>query len=130
MILSFLTKTTYRGIIKQALNTDIQTKLEVLKNIDLNNISDFGKQVDVIEIKKTIAFQLGQTILLNRGIEVYTKDEVAANFNVLKPYLYRDVQTNFTDLQNTINTFIITLEERIPSMKYTTEYKYQPIESS
>ncbi|MBL0287093.1 MAG: hypothetical protein IPQ19_06650 [Bacteroidetes bacterium] len=31
MILSFLTKTTYRGIIKQALNTNIQTKLEVLK---------------------------------------------------------------------------------------------------
>ena len=91
MILSFLTKTSYRGIIKQALNTNI---------------------------------------LLNDGIEVYTKDEVAANFKVLKPYLYRDESTNFTDIQNTLNTFIITLEERIPFMKYTTEYKYQPIESS
>lgn len=130
MILSFLTKTTYRGIIKQALNTNIQTKLEVFKNIDLNKIVDFGKNADVTEIKKTIAFQLGQTILLNRGIEVYTKDEVASNFKVLKPYLYRDESTNFTDLQNALNTFIITLEERIPFMKNTTEYKYQPIESS
>ena len=55
---------------------------------------------------------------------------VAANFKVLKPYLYRDASTNFTDLQNTLNTFILTLEERIPFMKYTTEYKYHPIESS
>jgi hypothetical protein len=128
MILSFLTKTSFRNNIKTALDSTIQTKLEVLKNIDLNLIIDFGRNANIIEIKKTIAFQLGQTLLLNDGIEVYTKNEVADKINILKPYLLRDTQTNFNDLQQTLNTYIITLEKRIPLMNSTIEYKYQTIE--
>jgi hypothetical protein len=66
--------------------------------------------------------------LLNDGIEVYTKNEVADKINILKPYLLRDTQTNFNDLQQTLNTYIITLEKRIPLMNSTIEYKYQTIE--
>jgi len=127
MILSFLTKTTFRNSVKKALNTDIQTKLDVLKIISLNTIDDFGTKTDITEMKKTMAFQLGQTLLLNDGIEVYTKDEVANNFTELSSYLYREENTDFQNLQTALSKFIITLEERIKTIKSTTEYKYKLI---
>lgn len=63
-------------MIKGALNADIYNKIQVLHQIEYEKISDWGKSQNHIEIKKTLAFQLGQTLALANGIECYTKQQI------------------------------------------------------
>ncbi|MCU0329311.1 MAG: hypothetical protein MUE53_09995 [Chitinophagales bacterium] len=124
MILSFLSRTTYRNSVKLALKGSIETKLDVLKSINLNSLVDFGKNMKDLEIKKSIAFQLGQTLLLSNGIEVYTKNDISRHINQLEPYLKRREPTDFLVLQTYLTAFSNSLEARIPNMIYKTEYKF------
>jgi hypothetical protein len=124
MILSFLSRTTYRNSVKLGLKGSIETKLDVLKLINLTSLIDFGKNMNDVEVKKSIAFQLGQTLLLNVGIEVYTKNDISRHINQLEPYLMRCVPTDFLSLQTYLTAFGNSLEARMPIMNYKTEYKY------
>jgi hypothetical protein len=124
MILSFLSRTKYRNNVKLALKGSIETKLDVLKLINLTSLIDFGKTINDVEVKKSIAFQIGQTLLLNEGIEVYTKNDISMHMNKLEHYLMRIEPTDFLVLQTYLTYFSNSLEERIPNMNYKTEYKY------
>ena len=48
------------------------------------------------DVKKLIAFQIGQILGLTDSVELYTKSEIASYYIDLKPYLYR----NSTDNEN------------------------------
>jgi len=50
------------------------------------------KEMDADQLKG-VAFQVGQTLLLVRGVEVYTKEEVAEALRELKPFLFREPYT-------------------------------------
>jgi hypothetical protein len=124
MILSFLSKTKYRTLIKEALNGDIHQKIITLERIDLNCITDFGKGQNSVEIKKTIAFQLGQILALENGKELYTKNLIIDYYPALQDYLLRSENTNFVTLVNYLNQYIKILKSRVSYMRQTTEYKY------
>ena len=95
ILLSFLSRTEYRSIVKSALGSPDNAKREncinCLRAIDFNLIKSFGsKNGEPLDIIKQIAFQIGQTTaLVKSGVELYTKQEVDFHFPPLKPYLKR-----------------------------------------
>lgn len=125
MVLSFLSKTEYRAVVKKALKGDLSDKIEVLNSIDFTSISYFGKGKDSEGILKSIAFQFGQLILLHEGSEVYTKSQIAIRFPELKKYLDRAENPDLNSLQNVLEEFVVLLKARLPAMKIMTEYKYE-----
>ena len=122
MLLSFISKTQYRTIVKQALKQDIHTKMQTLKAIDFNIVEDFGKGSNALDLKKSMAFQLGQTLALYQDIEVYTKQEIIAYFPELEPFLMRFPNTEMKTIQQFVNQFIAILEMEVPKMKITEDF--------
>lgn len=94
MILSHLSRTQMRPSIKAALHSDWVLRKKVLQEIAENwyniIINDRGHNMSAKDILKVVAFQLGQTIALIDGEELYTKYEISQKFPYLKPYLYRE----------------------------------------
>lgn len=125
MILSFLSKTEYRFLVKNALKGDINEKLKALKAISLNQITAFGKDKSNENSIKSIAFQLGQTILLYEGKEVYTKNQILTCIPELKKYLLREPNVDLEDLQKCLSEFVELLKIRVVTMKNFSEYKYE-----
>lgn len=108
-ILSYFTKTMYRKEIKSALDGDIDIKYEVLKQPYFSEL--LHKQVDT-DVIKSIAFQLGQTLGLEAGQEFYTKDDIAAYFPPLTPFLMREKVDNKEILLLFFERFLTKLEAR------------------
>ncbi len=115
--LSFFSRTALRKVIKEALRGDFIQKINVLKTINLSKYSDFGRKGSLIEFNKTIAFQLGQTLGLMEGIELYTKETILEQYPDLELFLLRNPSANSTILQAFLNKFIHLAEERIPKME-------------
>lgn len=89
-ILSFISRTQYRGPIKQALAGTATDKHGLLKAIEFKYISDLGhKNTNLVDFYKTLAFQMGQSFLLNQGIEAYTKSDIGMRITDLAPFLNR-----------------------------------------
>lgn len=90
-ILSYLSRTEYRQVVKSALkNNNIKSKIDTLISIKISAISDFGKNRPTLEVYKTIAFQIGQTLsLIEDGVELYTKKDISKRYPMLYSYLYR-----------------------------------------
>lgn len=75
--LSLISKSHYRIELKKALASyDFNKRLEVLELIEWNTIDVALLTTDML---KTIAFQVGQTIDLMKGVESYTKKSVSTN---------------------------------------------------
>jgi len=125
MILSFLSKTQYRVLVKKALTGNLHEKIQALETINLSDITSFGKDKNSQDILKSIAFQLGQTIALQEGKELYTKNQIAASFPDLRKYLFREGNVDLNDLQKWLYTFTEILKTRSALMKNTFEYKYE-----
>ncbi|KIX20175.1 hypothetical protein SY27_13570 [Flavobacterium sp. 316] len=121
MLLSFISKTQYRTIVKQALKQDIYVKIEALKTIDFNTVEDFGKGSNALDLKKSMAFQLGQTLALYEDVELYSKQEIVTYFPELEPYLMRFPNTEIETIQQFVAQFIAILELEVPKMKITEE---------
>lgn len=117
IILSHLSRSQYRAQVKEALVSDWFTRIKTLEDIDLTTIdfSTLNKNMTTEDILKTIAFQLGQTILLIDGIECYTKGSVAENLPSLIPFLYRDYGSHVTVLGRWKNYFIEMIKKTIVS---------------
>ena len=90
VILSFLSRSQHRVVVKNALRSDIYTKIKALNNIDLSSIDMGNKKVDPYDYCKVIAFQLGQTLSLIDGDELYTKESIGEYYPDLSPLLMRD----------------------------------------
>ncbi len=126
MILSFFTKSKYRYEIKKALNGDIDLKFEILKN---RNLFELIEQNDV-DLKKILAFQIGQAMALDNGIELYSKDEIGNHYITLKPYLNRELRTSMEDLNIHLSMFLDKLIVKKASMDIKIEYKFQKLSSN
>ncbi|WP_157560128.1 hypothetical protein U8527_19900 [Kordia algicida OT-1] len=105
LVASF-TRTNLRKQSKTALRSDVATQLDFLAQIQLKNYTDFGKHGSVIEIYKSMAFQLGMTLALLKGIEVYTKEGIIEIFPELENYLMRK-EENSEALQKHLQLFIM-----------------------
>ena len=106
IVISHLSRSQYRVEIKSALRGDWNKRMDVLGKIVLDEI-DFdtlNKNMSAADIKKVIAFQVGQTLALLDGVEVYTKSGIANFYPKLKPYLQRYSDSN-DDLQEMLNEF-------------------------
>lgn len=88
-LVSCFTRTILRKEAKEALKGSLQVKSEFLEKINLVDYTEFGKVGSKIEIYKSMAFQLGITLALIDGIELYTKEDVAEKYSNLSNYLLR-----------------------------------------
>lgn len=89
VILSFLSRSEHRKIVKKALKADVYAKIGTLAKIDLSKVERHDVKVSMEDYHKVIAFQLGQTIALLRDIELYTKEGIGGYFPELKKMLDR-----------------------------------------
>lgn len=105
-LLSYFSRTEHRVAIKAALRSDcMKEKLEALRLIRIQDISDFGKKGENKDVYKFIAFQIAQTCsLIETGHEIFTKQMASEYDPQLRPYLYREV----TDPKDTtyLNDFL------------------------
>ena len=114
-LLSHYSRTEYRPQVKQALKSHSwDEKLTTLKKIDYNNVTDFKKDTRE-NVFKIFAFQLGQTLALLDGIELFTKSDIANHFPTLQPYLYRASIVDPSDLVAFIHDFV----DRLKGLQYT-----------
>ena len=116
-ILSYVSRTDLRVDVKRALRSiDIQTKIEVLKLIDLTKIDDFVKN-DKIEVYKFFAFQLGQAIsLLEDNEELFTKSSVKVKYPEMIDFLSRKETNSVTELQLFLERFINIVESSVKTV--------------
>lgn len=125
VLLSFLSRTKYRDIVKNALYSDCHEKIKTLYMCD---ISDFTKD-DILkrnvlftDFLKIYAFQLGQTIGLIQGIELYTKEEIMDTYPELTPYILRDDSQNLIVLNQWKNHFLDLIKDM--KLKSYIEYNF------
>lgn len=108
------TRTDLRLQAKAALRVNVATQLEFLDTIKLKKYTDFGKNGSIIEVYKTLAFQLGMTLALLNNKEVYTKEAIIKLFPELENYLLRKDQ-NSEALQKHLKLFITMVKSNTKS---------------
>lgn len=120
VILSFLSRTQHRLEVKAALRGSLQDKYRVIDTIDFTDIGDLGKRnIEYVDFKKTLAFQLGQTLaLMEYGVELYTKNEIGAAFRELAPMLHR--------LEDRTDSNMKTLARHVQRLLESTDARYTP----
>lgn len=105
IVLSLLSRSVYRPEIKPALKSNDQSKrLEVLRKIDFCSL-ELGTNVC-----KSIAFQLGQSLALNQGHELYSKSELKEHFSDLSPFLDRFKVPTFSPLNEIRDRFLDSMK--------------------
>jgi hypothetical protein len=91
IMLSFLSRTEQRAIVKSALRGSASDKLSVLSEIHFHDIKNLGKNnQDLVEFYKQSAFQIGQCLGLMNGAELYTKEDIVRYCFDLEGYLKRN----------------------------------------
>ena len=105
---SMLSRTSHRTLIKGALKGTTQNKIDALDIMYLPSVKDLGKtNMTFPDYLKTMAFQIGQTLALIDGKELYTKEDIGDEYPGLRPYLQRDVTANLQTLQWAKNALIM-----------------------
>jgi hypothetical protein len=115
-ILSHLSRSQYRTVIKSALSSgDWKFKLNTLLSIPLADIdfSTLNHHMSPEDIKKVIAFQIGQSIGLMDGYEYYTKSEIAYAYPILRQFLYRNPDSNINELTAMLKYFIKRIYDEV-----------------
>ena len=117
-LLSYCSRTQWRESVKKALQSgNLNQKIEVLKTLDLSQITDFDKNTK-IEAYKFFAFQMGQTLaLLQDNVELFTKNKVAEYYPELSDYLARK-ETDVTNLKNFWNRFVNFVEKQYTQVEH------------
>lgn len=83
----------------------------MLQSTDLRQLKWTVSDDDQTDRIKSLAFQLGQAVTLNDGVELYTKKDLADYMPELRPYLYRENCT-LDDLEDVKNRFIRIISEK------------------
>lgn len=90
VFLSFFSRTEDRVRIKSALRGNLREKLAVLEGLDMVTASEAVKdKIGAGDFYKMLAFQIGQCLGLYRGLELYTKEDIADEYPLLAPFLFR-----------------------------------------
>ncbi|MFN0203482.1 MAG: hypothetical protein ACKVTZ_18290 [Bacteroidia bacterium] len=109
VLLSYLTKTKERSPIKTALKGDFLQKIDALSILQLTDYEteeSLGNTNTLADFQKTFAFQIGQTLALLQGIELFTKNEIAHHFPDLQAYLNRETGVSNAVLQEYLELFV------------------------
>lgn len=106
-ILSFFSRTQYRETVKKALKGNWEDRINAFKSIDFNSIdfNSLSKNYTEKDILKVIAFQIGQTMGLLQGVELYTKEAIAEKFYSLGWFIYRK-DTDIKYMLEMLNNFL------------------------
>lgn len=104
-----------RLLIKSALKGLVNERLEVLKMIDYNIHTFPKKKENIVDIYKTISFQLAQTLALFEGIEIYSKENAIQYYPELSKFIMREIGDKNV-LNHYLNELIILTEKEIPKM--------------
>jgi hypothetical protein len=106
-ILSAISRTQYRVAVKAALKGDAKAKVDTLRGIDLSTITKMGDKnnMSLRDFYKLFAFQVGQTSGLFVNNELYTKSDIASEYPVLMPHLYKELDV-FPQIEQIKNQFL------------------------
>jgi hypothetical protein len=122
IILSYLSKSNERVLIKSALNGTIYSKIKVLKELNLSEIVFSSKEKNLKEdIYKVITFQMAQTLALLEGKEIYTKKEAISLYPDLATYLLRNQNSSLHLLENFFVQFSNNILLLHPIFSFQTE---------
>lgn len=112
-IISILSRTHYRSQVKFALRNNWSDRVAVLKILDFTTIDyeNLHKQNNYHDMLKVIAFQIGQGLGLLCGHELYTKSDIAKTYPLLKPFLYRENNLDFTKLNEMLQKYALELKK-------------------
>jgi len=120
-IMSFFSREPeLRPLIKSALRGDILERLETLRHIDFTKYNTFpGKKEKHEDIYKVLAFQFAQVFGLSNQQEIYTKEDAAIQFPVLKGLLAREpiTEKDIEHLNIYLQKFIIIAALEMNSME-------------
>ena len=121
-IITFYSRTELRKEIKSALRGNLLMKLEVLKKIDFQKMSEFPDKKEKIEdIYKVLAFQFGQYESLRSGYESdsYTKNGIIKNYPNLSNLLNRGkiIEDDLIILNFYLKNFIGYIESNIDLLR-------------
>ena len=121
ILLSFLSRTNIRPNVKKALKSDAFSQYELLNKINLAQFNDLSKTgVKHEDAIKTLAFQMGQTLALIKGKELYSKESIYNEYPQLENYLKRKSHCLFPlevfkqDFLNNINKEELKNKKEIP----------------
>ena len=115
-ITSFFSRTVQRIAVKKALRGDFLTKIEFLSQLRLSDFTNYERKGSQIDFNKTAAFQLGQTLALMNGIELYTKEAIIKYFPKLEPHLMRNEDASIIVLQELLDKFVMHSKTLLPKM--------------
>ena len=115
IILSHLSRSSMRPMIKSALRGSWNERLSALKEVIAHfNEIDFSvlnKNMSREDILKVIAFQTGQTLALLNETELYTKAEITEEYCVLKQFLYRSDNSDVAELADMLKKLLAEIEK-------------------
>ena len=110
IIISHLSRTHLRPIIKNALRSTWEERLACLEtiidNLDKMDFEHANHNMTALDIKKILAFQMGQTLALLNNKELYTKAEIASEFPLLRATLSRQSDASIDDLKSVMRVFL------------------------
>ena len=122
-MLMYLSRSEYRFDVKKALNSNFIQKIKTLEIIDLSKPIELGKNsVEYVDFLKSMCFQLGQSLALLNGIEVYTKEEIIERFPDLESMIMR-TGIDLDSLEKYKTEFVRMSKLRLKDMRTFDEYK-------
>lgn len=131
VLLSFVSRSRFRCEVKKALKSQIfEYKLEILKKCYYDIlIFKLNNKINPIEMKKTVAFQIGQTWALIEGLELYTKNSISKHYNQLSDFLNRHINVDDSILSILVTDFLddissIIFESNINRVRFSISTKY------
>jgi hypothetical protein len=91
-ILTILSRSQYRDIIKKALKGSWQERIDCLNQIYFEDVDfdNLNKKQNGKDILKFLTFQIGQVVGLEENQEYYTKKSICSRFPLFKNSIYRE----------------------------------------
>jgi hypothetical protein len=122
VLLSFISRTEYRSIVKPALSSKFSDKVSALYQCDISKLKGFtDKNVSQEDIFKVYAFQIGQTLSLIDGVELYTKEEISMAYPELEKFIARKFDGDLVTLEKWKVIFL----DKIKNLTLKSEYEYK-----
>jgi len=120
-ILSHISRTHYRDLVKTALKGSMADRIDAVREIDFNTIHSLNKNVSQLkDYHKNVAFQIGQTLGLFQGMELYSKKSISAHFPYLKEMLYRE-DFDVGMINDIVKHFVTEIESKIENRNHLYE---------
>lgn len=92
ILISSLSRTVHRPMIKKALKGTFMDQLCILSMISLDSVNILHNKHSNEEVRKHLAFHVGQCIGVLDGMQLFSKSSIGDHYHLLKPYLERETE--------------------------------------